>query len=112
MEEQSSIAVAELSLEKIDIFSKTLLATLSSERATETFAQVIDGKPTAKGYGIPIKYWNKHYTNTTIEEVNSRLAPNQESVQLFEEFRKNLRPSTVRISTEVSKQQLRSKYSY
>jgi len=102
MEEQSSIAVAELSLEKIDIFSKTLLATLSSERATETFAQVIDGKPTAKGYGIPIKYWNRNYTNTTTEEVNSRLAPNQESVQLFEEFRKNLRPSTVRISTETA----------
>lgn len=101
----STAAVADLDPEKVNLFSKGLLKILSSKRAEDTFAQIIDGKPTLSGCGMPIMDWKQHWMNVTPKEIESRHQPDPKSIALFQDFRENLRPVDLRISAKVSEQQ-------
>lgn len=98
------VAITDLDPEKAALLSKIITAVLSSPRAEDTFAQVIDGIPTISGCTLPLTHFDLPYLsnlNVTRQEMEKRTQPNGDSLKLFQEFRANLRPSDLSIDAKV-----------
>lgn len=88
-----------LSAEKLQELETVLTSILALPVARETYAQIIDGKPTRTPYSEDIKAHRSGLLETIIVNDNSK--PSDGAMQQYEEIRRTFMPQGLKIDLKV-----------
>lgn len=93
---------ADLSTEKLEIIERTLRAILYSPVAEETFAQIVDAKPTRPSFFR--NYGGREFmSNSNVSDLER---PREEAIRFFHEIRANFSLLSLKIDAKVRQSSL------